>query len=145
MILTLGIFAGVGNLAGCFASRERLALLDRLTTERHGIPINAPGAEAFRRKFPPPPIAEDDAHGSVTHIVKTVMQTEDGTLLMGSLSYMQRDGTRTTTVATFDDVRRWASDTSYPWVAWILTATGACWTVGRGISGKLKEQASTNS
>jgi hypothetical protein len=37
---------------------------------------------------------------------------------------MHRDGSRTSFVATLDDVRQWAGQTSYRFVAWVLSVIG---------------------
>lgn len=71
--------------------------------------------------YPPP---ADSNSSEITHITKNVMKFDKGPVQSAFINYMHRDGSRTSFVATLDDVRHWAEQTSYPFIAWVLSVIG---------------------
>jgi len=116
----LGLVAGLLDLIGCFADKEKVALTDAIRNADGGIPRQTPGFEKFMACFPPP---SGVLPSSVSHIVKDVLQTHDLFPLSITVRYLAGNQ-RTPPVATYEDVRRWAEHTGYGWLVWLITAAG---------------------
>ena len=71
--------------------------------------------------YPPP---ADNNSSEITHVTKNIIKFDKGPVQSASINYMHRDGSRTSFVATLDDVRQWAAQTSYPFLAWVLSVIG---------------------
>jgi len=143
LILLAGLLATLGNQLGWFQHADRAAFLRWALEAEGGLAITDPIAAAFVRRFPPPPGTDTGQHGELTHITKTVMRSAGGGAPVGGfISYMHRDTTRTGNAATFEDVRRWASETWYGWFALALTTVGATITIVRGVAAKRREPPS---
>ena len=121
IIMAIGIFIGFGNLRGWFKKTDRVEFLRWVIEEPAGMPIDAPAAREFMSKFPPP---KDARVNEITHVTKQTIKSAGGPPMSASINYMHRDGTRTIYVATLEQVREWASESSYPWVAWVVTVIG---------------------
>lgn len=120
-ILGIGVIIGYGNLRGWFLHPERQEFLKWVLESDVGMPIEHPSARAFMRHFPP---LEDARTEEITHVTKNVQRLENGGVLLASINYMHRDHSRTTYVATLPEIREWAAETTYPWLAWSLTLIG---------------------
>ncbi|MBI4355923.1 MAG: hypothetical protein HY597_05725 [Candidatus Omnitrophica bacterium] len=121
-ITSAGVVLSLLNLKGFLKYPERLNFAHLALETSEGIPLSHPGAKSFMSRFPPPPT---DSKGTFTHFVKNAIQfTGGGTPLSGTVKYMYPDGRRTAAVATFEDVKRWAAESRYPWLAWWLTVVG---------------------
>jgi len=141
-VLIVGVTAGYGNLRGWFRHADRAAFLRWALETETGIPLSDPRATSFVQRFPPPANADRQAHGEFTYLTKTAMKSSGGGApIAGFVTYMHADTTRTGSVATFDDVRRWADETPYAWLAWSLTALGGTLTIARGIAARRRATA----
>lgn len=121
IIIAIGIIMGFGNLRGWFKKGDRVEFLRWVMEEPAGMPFDAPAAREFMRKFPPP---KDARVNEITHITKQTINSAGGPPMSASINYMHRDGTRTTYMATLEQVRDWARESSYPWAAWEVTVVG---------------------
>ena len=121
-ILAIGVITGYGNLRGWFLYPERQEFLKWALESDVGMPIEDPSAQAFMRDFPPP---EDARPEEITHVTKQVLTPASGGVREPLwFDYMLRDNSHTSYVVTFAQVRKWAEETSYPWLAWGLTLLG---------------------
>jgi len=128
IVTWIGILGVFLNLLGYLRYPERVEF-SRLVDEEGGIPLYLPAAQTFMRTFPAPVTDKQD---KPTYIVKNIMKFEGGGQpVLGTLRYMYPDGTRSSTVATFDDIRRWASESRYPWLAWWIAVFGVSITTVR--------------
>ena len=127
IILVLGVILSFSDLMGWFQNRDRMDFLHSVLYGSKGIPVTHPAAKDFMKQFPPPEVSRQ---GEITHITKVRIDTTGGPAMAGSINYMYRDGARTNHVATFEDVRDWASKSSYRWIAWWLAFFGAVGTIG---------------
>lgn len=121
ILLALGVVLGFADLKGCLNYPERGKFLYWALNSKVGLPVTESSAQAFIKRFPPP---TDARPGEITHITKHVMRVENGPVSQASFNYMHGDTSRTSYVATFDEVRSWAGESRYPWIAWILTLLG---------------------
>ncbi|MFZ2446191.1 MAG: hypothetical protein WAW37_07535 [Syntrophobacteraceae bacterium] len=123
VILAAGIILNFANLAGWLIDADRQKVLHWALKSTKGIPLEEHEAQVFYKRFPPPYGKE----GNLTHITKQVVRSELGGLPMTvCINYMKADGSRTPCVATKEEVRKWADETPYPWIAWFLTLFGFC-------------------
>jgi hypothetical protein len=104
-----------------FKKSDRVEFLRWVMEEPAGMPVDVPAAREFMRKFPPP---KDARVNEITNVTKQTIKSLGGPPMSASINYMHRDGTRTTYVATLEQVREWANESSYPWVAWVVTVIG---------------------
>ena len=111
IIMAIGIFIGFGNLRGWFKESDRVGFLRWVIEEPAGMPVDAPTARKFMSKFPPP---KDARVNEITHVTKQTINSVGGPPMSASINYMHRDGTRTTYIATLEQVRDWANESSYP-------------------------------
>ena len=116
----LGIAIAFLDLLGYFVDQDRVALRDNMRGSSGGIPRHARGFDKFMKRFPPPGHVDQAV---VTHIVKDILQTHDRFPINITLRYLAADN-RTAPVATFSDVERWAAETRFGWVSWIVAAVG---------------------
>lgn len=122
IILAVGVIVGFADIKGWFKNSHRLTIIDWAKTTKTGLPITHPAAKAFMKNFPPPSDARPE---EITHLTKTVIKSMSGGQPMNvAINYMHRDNSRTSNVATLADVENWASNTVYPWIAWILSLIG---------------------
>lgn len=119
--LGLSTILGFADLKGWLTHSDREALLEWFLEANAGLPIQEPAARAFQKSFPPPPEASID---EITHLTKQVIRSENGPVMDGSVNYMHRDTSRTRYVATLAQVREWAAESRYPWIAWALGLIG---------------------
>lgn len=120
-IAGVGLLLSFADLMDWLRDSDREKLVEWVLTSEVGLPINDPTAQAFLRSFPPPPEARAD---KITHLTKTVIRYEAGGIQSASINYMHTDHSRTAHVATFEEVRDWARETSYRWLALWLTLCG---------------------
>ena len=120
-ILGIGVVVGYGNLRGWFLYPERQEFLKWVIESEVGMPIENPSAQAFMRDFPPPENARTE---KIMHVTKWLQRLENGGVNEAQINYMQRDHSRTKYVATLPEIREWARETTYPWLAWSLTLIG---------------------
>lgn len=83
--------------------------------------LDQPAAKEFMKKFPPPPGEKKE---NLTHLTKSVMKYEIGGTLNASVNYMRKDMSRTSHVATLEEIRYWTDETPYPWISWLITLVG---------------------
>jgi hypothetical protein len=121
LITAVGLALGFAERKGWFKDPARAELLKWVLEAPQGLPLESPAAVAFRTKFPPPADSNAD---DLTHLTKQVIRSEHGPVMMASVNYMHRDGSRTAYVATLDDIRSWATETRYRWLPWITTLVG---------------------
>ena len=126
-VLGAAVFLQLADLVGWLEHEDRQIFLRWALQSQVGLPISDPGAQAFKDRFPPPP---DARVSEITHVTKHVFrlphgpQQTPGTVMEASFNYMHRDGSRTSYVATLPEVREWASESSYPWLSWVLALVG---------------------
>jgi len=121
VFLALGVLLGFADLKGCLNYPERGRFLHWALNSTVGLPVTESSAQAFIKRFPPPTDARPE---EITHITKHVMRVENGPVSQASFNFMHGDTSRTSYVATLDEVRNWAGESRYPWLAWILTLLG---------------------
>ena len=121
MRFSRGVVVGYLDLSGRFLDQDKQAFLQWVLTPGVGLPVSTPAAKKFMIAFPPP---ADSNLSEITHVTKSVMTVEKGPVQSASINYMHRDGSRTSFVAALDDVRQWAQQTSYPFIAWLLSLIG---------------------
>ena len=119
--LALGVVLGLADLRGWLRSSSRAAFLQWAENSRSGLPVSEASAQAFMRRFPVP---QSVASGQVTHVTKYVQRLENGPALEMAFNYILADESRTPYVATHEQVRAWAEESPYPWLAWVLTLIG---------------------
>lgn len=121
LVLGIGILLNLGDLLGWFKHSARVKFLNWVLESPMGMPIETKPAIEFMKRFPPPP---DARVSEITHLTKQRIASLGGPPMSASINYMHRDGTRTTYVATLEQVREWANESPYPWIAWSLTVAG---------------------
>ena len=95
-------------------------------------------AKEFMKKFPPP---SGETEKNLTHLTKSVMQYEIGGILNASVNYMRKDTSRTSHIATLEEIRKWANETPYPWISWWITLFGFIGLIGNFIIEKKLEDS----
>ena len=120
-VMGLGILLAYFNISGIFQSSPRKDFLNWVIKSERGLKIDAPAAKAFMKDFPPP---DPKRCSEITHITKWTQVLENGLPFQAQINYMYSDNSRTPYVATLDDVRAWASSTTYPQIAWLLSLIG---------------------
>jgi len=120
-IIVGGVVFQFADLKGFLSNRERQEILDWVLHSESGLSLESPAAKEFMRKFPPP---NNESVKDCTHLTKSVMQYETGGIISANVNYMRRDLSRTSHVATLEDIRRWAAETPYPWISWWITIFG---------------------
>ena len=141
VVTVLGVTVALLNLRGCFQDQTRADLL-RLALaagHRQGVSITHPAAAAFMKRFPPPSTTNVD---EITHIIKMGMVMGTGYASAMPFAYLLRGGAVTKHVADLDEVRSWASESPYPWVAWWVTLIGIIAVLGVDFS-EWRERRST--
>ena len=121
IVLGVGVIFGLADLRGWLRYDERQAFLQWTLESHTGMPISEPSAQAFMKQFPPP---QEARVRDITHITKMVVRPSNGPVMQASFNYMHRDQSRTSHVATLADVREWAAESPYPWLAWSLALVG---------------------
>jgi hypothetical protein len=121
IVLAIGVALGFADLRGWLQDSEKVSVLDWVLKSPIGLRISHPGAQKFMEKFPPPKDANPE---EITHLTKHVMRVQNGPIQNASINYMQRDGTRTSYVATLSDVKEWAVETRYPFFSWLFSLIG---------------------
>lgn len=116
----LGIAVAFLDLLGFFVYAERISLRDRIRNVPGGVARAVPGFEEFIKRFPPPDGVNQE---TITHIVKDVLQTHDQFPISITLRYLAA-GERSAPVAAFFDVEKWATETRFGWISWIVAAVG---------------------
>ena len=116
----VGLTVAFLDLRGYFVYHERLTLRDRIRNVPGGVARAVPGFDEFMNRFPPPDTVN---RATVTHIVKDVLQTADQFPISITLRYLAA-GKKTVPIATFSDVERWAAETRFGWISWIVAAVG---------------------
>jgi hypothetical protein len=112
VFVACGLGLQFADQIGLLRYEEREAFLKWALESQEGLPIEEPAGKAFRARFPPPP----DSHpADITHVTKHVVRFERGPVSQASFSYMHRDPSRTSHVATLADVRAWATESRYGW------------------------------
>ena len=119
--LALGVALGLADLRGWLRQPSRTAFVQWAQNSRSGLPVSEAPAQAFMRRFPPP---EGVALGQMTHVTKYVQRLDNGPALEVAFNYMLADESRTSYVATLEQVQAWADESPYPWLAWVLTLVG---------------------
>ena len=125
--IAVGLLLGYADLKGQLRNKNRVEILNWVLHSNSGMSLEEPAAKEFMRYFPPPVDEESD---NLTHLTKNVMRFENGGILNASINYMRRDHTRTSHVATLEEIRTWTSKTPYPWIAWWVTLLGFIELVG---------------
>ncbi|MBU1184228.1 MAG: hypothetical protein KJ663_03530 [Proteobacteria bacterium] len=120
-IVAFGITVQFADLKGYLKNRESQKILDWVLYSKSGMPLESPAAREFIKKFPPP---NTESVEDLTHLTKSVMQYETGGLISANVNYMRKDLSRTGHVATLEEIRRWTSETPYPWISWWITILG---------------------
>ena len=126
-VLGAAVFLQLADLVGWLEHEDRQIFLRWALQSQVGLPISDPGAQAFKDNFPPPAAARVS---EITHVTKHVIrlpstpQQATGTVMEALFNYLYRDGSRTSYVATLPEVREWASESSYPWLSWVLALIG---------------------
>jgi hypothetical protein len=121
LAVALSLVLGLADLKGYLRNKNRMTILNWVLHSTSGISVGTPAAKEFIKQFPPPPGEQID---NLTQLTKNIIRQEHGGIYNASINYMRKDQTRTSFVATLDDVRKWASKTPYPWIAWWLTLIG---------------------
>jgi hypothetical protein len=116
----IGLLAAFSDLMGWFLDEDKLHISESVWNSKGGIPRNTPGFEKFLLAFPPP---EGVDPNSIAHIVKNVFQMEPNFTFGGTLRYLSGT-TRTAPVASFDEVRRWAEQSKFRWIGWVIALIG---------------------
>lgn len=120
-IVAIGIVVQFGDLKGYLKNSERQELLDWVLHAGSGIALESPAATEFMKRFPPP---NNESAKNFTHLTKSVMRYETGGIIIVNVNYIRKDLSRTSHVATIEEIRRWASETPYPWISWWITIIG---------------------
>ena len=120
-LVALAILLGFGNLQGWFRHHRRVEFLHWVLESNLGMPIDAPPAIEFIKKFPPSAGAQ---MSPIVYVHKMQIVSEGGPPMAASINYIHADGSQTSYVATLDQVREWASESRYPWLAWVLATFG---------------------
>ncbi len=120
-IFGIGAITGYGNLRGWFLHPERKEFMKWVLESDTGMPIEHLPARAFMQHFPPPGDAQTE---ELIHVTKNVMRLQNGGVYGAQINYMHRDHSRTDYVTTLPEIRAWAAETMYPWLAWGLTLAG---------------------
>ena len=131
--IALGIILQFADLKGYLNDKNRMEILNWILHSNTGLSLEHPAAKKFIKKFPP---ASEEKIANLTHLTKNVIRQENGGIYNASINYMRTDHTRTNFVATLDDVRKWASETPYQWIAWWVTLVGFIELVGNWIIDK---------
>ncbi len=121
VFMMLGLVLGFLNLQGWLEDKDKTAVLNWVLTSSSGLQISHPGAKKFMHEFPPPLNAK---RTEITHLTKHITKLENGLVQYAQINYMLSDLSRTSYVATLNDVRNWAAETSYNLWAWILSLIG---------------------
>ena len=121
IIMGVGIAVQFADLEGYLKNRERQEILDWVLSSKSGMPLEAPAAKEFMKRFPPP---NNESSKYLTHLTKSIMQYQTGGIIAANVNYMRKDLSRTSHVATLEEIRRWASETPYPWISWWITTLG---------------------
>lgn len=116
----LGIVAAFADLLGYFTDAEKVAFAELVMRSKDVVPRSTRGFEKFIRAFPPPDGIDPD---TVTHIADKLLRIGSESNVGSTVAYVV-NGKRTSSVARFDEVREWASNSSYRWISWIITAFG---------------------
>jgi hypothetical protein len=121
-IVFIGLVAGLGNLLGWFTHSERLEMV-RLIRTKESIPVTTTGFAELLHTYPPPPsTVNKDAVvrlGPITSIRSIGYVTP-----LAPLAYFDVNNNRTPPILTFDELEKWATASSYPWLAWVISAIG---------------------
>ena len=131
--VALGIILQFADLKGYLNDKNRTEILNWILHSNAGLSLEHPAAKEFIKKYPPAP---EENIANLTHLTKNVIRQENGGIYNASINYMRTDQTRTKFVATLDDVRTWASETPYQWIAWWVTLFGFIELVGNWIIDK---------
>jgi len=119
--IAIGLILEFTYLKGCLFDKQRIEILNWVLNSNVGMSIELPEAKKFMKKFPPP---KNEKKDNLTHLTKSIMKYEIGGILNASVNYMRKDTTRTSYVATLDEIRKWANETPYPWISWWIALFG---------------------
>ncbi len=120
-IIFIGLVAGLGNLLGWFTHSERLEMVKLIRTEG-SIPVTATGFVDLLHAYPPPSIVNKDA---VVRLGTTTAFESGGYVIpTGPLVYYNVNNRSTLQILTFNELEKWATASSYPWLAWVISTIG---------------------
>jgi len=119
--IATGLLLEFADLKGCLIDRQRIEILNWVLNSDSGMSVELPAAKKFMKKFPPP---ENEKRENITHITKSITKYEIGGILNASVNYMRKDTSRSSHVATLEEIRKWANETPYPWISWWITLFG---------------------
>lgn len=125
--IAIGLILEFTDLKGYLKDKKRTEILNWVLYSNSGMPIEQPEAKVFMKKFPPPSGEKEE---NLTHLTKSVMKYEVGGILNASVNYMRKDTSRTSHVATLEEIRSWTNETPYPWISWWITLVGFIELVG---------------
>jgi len=136
--IAIGLILEFTDLKGCLIDKQRIEILNWALNSDSGMSIELPAAKKFMKNFPPP---ENEKKENLTHLTKSVMQYEIGGILNASVNYMRKDTSRTSHIATLEEIRKWANETPYPWISWWITLFGFIGLIGNFIIEKKLEDS----
>ncbi len=120
-IVFIGLVAGLGDLLGWFTHSERLEMVKLIRTEG-SIPVTATGFADLLHAYPPPSIVNKVA---VVRLGPTTFFESGGYVTpTGPLAYFDVNNSRTLPILTFDELEKWATASSYPWLVWVISTIG---------------------
>jgi hypothetical protein len=120
-IVFIGLIAGLGNQLGWFTHSERLEMVKLIQAEG-SIPATATGFMELLHAYPPPSSVNKDA---IVRLGTTTSLRSGGYVTpTGPLAYYNINNNRTPLILTFDELKKWATASSYPWFAWVVSAIG---------------------
>ncbi len=138
IVLGIGVLIGFANLMGWLRYNDRKEFLNWARESTTGMSIKEPAGQAFMERFPPP---EAERSIPIIGINMKTLSAGSGPHMQASIRYRCSDGSYTSFVATLPDVREWAAESPYHWLAWVLSAIGFLAVLGSYLIQRRRERA----
>jgi hypothetical protein len=120
-IVFIGLVAGLGNLLGWFTHSERFEMVKMIRTGG-SIPVTATGFADLLHAYPPPSTVNKAAVARLS--LTTSIRSGGYVTPTGPLAYYDVNNSRIAPILTFDELEKWATASSYPWLAWVISTIG---------------------
>lgn len=120
-IIYIGLLAGLGNILGWFRHPERMEITNLILT-KGSVPSSATGFSELISSFPPSNLFNGK---KIVRLGVSSMISNGGLITpFGPLKYYYADGISSHSILTFEELKQWSIESSYQWLAWVISAVG---------------------
>ncbi|TFB09861.1 hypothetical protein E3V36_05540 [Candidatus Marinimicrobia bacterium MT.SAG.2] len=117
----IGLLAGLGNLLAWFEHPERMEIVNLILT-KGSVPSSTAGFLDLYSSFPP---TNNFNENIIVRLgVGSSMSSGGYFTPVGPLKYFAANDIYSQSILTFEELKQWATGSSYPWLAWAISAIG---------------------